>query len=494
MRLDRSQPLVGSGAAPPDPRSERAGNDPWGPPPFSLSLAGVPDPDKALLVRSVVRRIPGKRLACFGRWKGAEVFAKIFFARSGRERHWKRDERGVRAMLEHGIATPAPLYSGATEDGTARALVFERIEGAQNALEAWERADGRESRERFVRRLVEVLARHHTAGLVQKDMHLRNFLIAGDRVYTLDGADVAQHRAPLGRAASLGNLGLLFAQLDPRDDGLAREVYPVYASLRGWGAGKADLAALARAIDRMRERRERQYLRKIFRESTAFAARQDARTMLAWDRKYDSTALRALLADPDRFLESGGALLKDGNTSTVGMATVEGKRFLVKRYNIKGFWHGVKRALRDTRAARSWRNAHLLRLRGIPTAAPVALLERRRGPLRGVAYFVSEYVEGPNCRDYFNSSAVPLEEKQATAREVLALIQALRRARLSHGDMKATNILLTANGPVLVDLDAMHAHRSEAAFERAHAKDVERFLRNWEGEPEVTQLFQGLSG
>jgi tRNA A-37 threonylcarbamoyl transferase component Bud32 len=183
-------------------------------------------------------------------------------------------------------------------------------------------------------------------------------------------------------------------------------------------------------------------------------------------------------------------LLKDGNTSTVGVATVEGQRFLVKRDNVKGFWHGVRRALRDTRAARSWRNAHLMRLRGVPTATPLALLERRHGPVRGVAYFISECVEGPDCRTYFGSRAVPMAEKRAAAQEVAALIRALGAARLSHGDMKATNILLSAAGPVLIDIDALRAHRAEAALARAHAKDVARFMRNWEGDPEVARLFE----
>jgi tRNA A-37 threonylcarbamoyl transferase component Bud32 len=475
---------------PPEQRRAAPGQDPWGAPPFSLTLAGLAGPQRELRIESVVRRIPGKRLACFARWGGADVFAKIFFDRAGRERHCKRDERGVRAMLAHGVATPALLHSGATEDGIARALVFERIEGAQSALEAWERADGREGRAQLMRRLVNAVAGHHAAGLVQRDMHLKNFLVTADRLYTLDGADIDERRAPLAKRAALENLGLLFAQLDPPDDDLARALYPAYAAARGWAAGPADLAEFARAIDRMRERREDRYLRKIFRESTAFAAQRDARRIAVWDRRRDSAALRALLADPDRYLESDAPLLKDGNTSTVGVATVEGQRFLVKRDNVKGFWHGVRRALRDTRAARSWRNAHLMRLRGVPTATPLALLERRHGPVRGVAYFISECVEGPDCRTYFGSRAVPMAEKRAAAQEVAALIRALGAARLSHGDMKATNILLSAAGPVLIDIDALRAHRAEAALARAHAKDVARFMRNWEGDPEVARLFE----
>jgi tRNA A-37 threonylcarbamoyl transferase component Bud32 len=82
------------------------------------------------------------------------------------------------------------------------------------------------------------------------------------------------------------------------------------------------------------------------------------------------------------------------------------------------------------------------------------------------------------------------EDKRATAGKVAALIAALRAARLSHGDLKATNVLLSPAGPVLIDIDALRAHRSAAAFERAHAKDLARFMRNWESDPQLSRMFE----
>ncbi|MBW1746795.1 MAG: hypothetical protein JRJ25_11240 [Deltaproteobacteria bacterium] len=90
-----------------------------------------------------------------------------------------------------------------------------------------------------------------------------------------------------------------------------------------------------------------------------------------------------MIADPDSVIDSS-RLLKEGNSSTVALAEVNGKLLVIKRYNIKNFIHALKRYLRNTRAWTSWRNAHRLELLGIPTPKPIAFLERRWGPFRSV--------------------------------------------------------------------------------------------------------------
>jgi len=50
---------------------------------------------------------------------------------------------------------------------------------------------------------------------------------------------------------------------------------------------------------------------------------------------------------------------------------------------------------------------------------------------------------------------------------------------LSHGDMKATNIKILDQQPVLIDLDSMQQHKCAWFFRRKHARDLKRFMRNW---------------
>jgi tRNA A-37 threonylcarbamoyl transferase component Bud32 len=195
-----------------------------------------------------------------------------------------------------------------------------------------------------------------------------------------------------------------------------------------------------------------------------------------------------LLRNPDRALADGDTrFFKNGYGSTVGRIRIDDRDFVVKRYNIKGLWHALKRCSRATRAARSWRYAHRLLAQDIFTPRPVALLEKRFGPFRSTAYYINEYLEGPRAIDFFQSrGAAP---KDAVAGRIVWMINRLKEKRISHGDMKATNIIIHGLEPALVDLDAMRAYGSQRRFGAAHQKDVKRFMKNWADFPEVRELF-----
>nr|MCS5556439.1 hypothetical protein [Arenicellales bacterium] len=87
-----------------------------------------------------------------------------------------------------------------------------------------------------------------------------------------------------------------------------------------------------------------------------------------------------------------------------------------------------------------------------------------------------------SCLDHFKGD-IPLVEIKKTLGEIVEILCKLRHKHISHGDLKATNILLSDQGPVLIDLDVMQQHSSESAYQQAANKDVGRFLRNWQDNP-----------
>jgi tRNA A-37 threonylcarbamoyl transferase component Bud32 len=201
--------------------------------------------------------------------------------------------------------------------------------------------------------------------------------------------------------------------------------------------------------------------------------------------------MAAFLADPDRYLEGEKVeLLKDGNSSTVVRLKIGAVDLVVKRYNIKNVYHGLKRAVTRTRASKSWENAHLLNFCGIKTAPPVAMVESRRGTAPRISYFISEYVEGVPCEDFFKSNRFSREERERAAEQVAALLARLHGLQIRHGDLKASNIVIADRGPVLVDLDAMREYASAGSFHQAGVRDVRRFLQNWKDDRELSRFFQ----
>jgi tRNA A-37 threonylcarbamoyl transferase component Bud32 len=458
--------------------------------PFSLSLEGS---DDLLFCETLLRTMPGKRSVFRGRWGKQPVVAKLFYRPLQIYRHLRREVDGTEALLRAGIATACLLYAGKAVDTAITVLLFEYIPTNGRLQEVWNNPVSLDEKRAILQQFMCILAKMHEAGIKQSDLHLNNFLINDYTLYCMDGSTIKKKRSrrPLKRNESLNNLALLFAQLKLEDTLLMADVYPDYIRGRTWTDAHATLRELQLRTEYWRKKRIRKYLKKIFRESTEHICERSPGRFLLCRRANFTPDMTTFLNNPDLMLDGVDArLLKRGNTATVGRVRIDGQDLVVKRYNIKSLWHRLRRSCATTRAACSWRNSHLLLMLGIETARPVALLEKRCGPLRGRAYFVSEYIEGPHALAFFQDETNTYMIE--VGRRIAGIFQKLRAARISHGDMKATNMIIRLGTPVLTDLDAMRFHRGRRSFASAQRKDMERFLHNWIDMPEVGRLFQQL--
>ena len=452
--------------------------------PFEVPING-----STLRCTELLRHLNGKRLVCGGTLDDREVVAKIYIDPARAGVHAEREARGARAMLARGVRTADLLATACA--GEAHIVVYERIFPARTASEAWDASLHEAERGDLFRKLVEAVALQHDAGLLQEDLHLGNFLLRDDDVYTLDAAAIAVQRGPIAPAKALDNLALLCAQLPPEHDCAALAAFDDYARVRNWSITPRDRATLRHAITQRRARRERIYLKKIFRESSAFVSRKCFDHYYVCDRRDYSAAMQQALDDPES-LFTNAHYLKRGNTATVAVTHIDGRAVVIKRYNLKNAAHALKRAFQPTRAAISWRNAQRLRFYDIATPRPIALIERRIGPLRRVSYFLAEHSQGEDCAQFLTRADISEQRRTAVAERIVALIERLRALNLSHGDMKATNILIAADQPALIDLDAMRKHSNTAAASHALQRDLQRFMQNWENSPAAAHLFKAL--
>jgi len=191
---------------------------------------------------------------------------------------------------------------------------------------------------------------------------------------------------------------------------------------------------------------------------------------------------KLILSDPDGFLQSG-LQIKHDKTTTVAKVDYKDRSYLVKRYNPRSRWHKVKRAFRESRASICWYASKNFLSAGINVPLPVAMIERRVGLIRGDAFFVSEWFEAKELLDW-----LPLQEPKVIdgiGKSIVDFFKKMQRNDLSHGDMKATNLLWSNGKLVVVDLDSAKKHKTPYSFGRAHKKDKARFERNGE-------IFAGL--
>ncbi len=196
-----------------------------------------------------------------------------------------------------------------------------------------------------------------------------------------------------------------------------------------------------------------------------------------------SPLIHHTLKNPDLALSDPECqIIKSDNTTTVGLILRDSHKFVIKRYNTKNVWHRLRRTVRNSRAENCWHFTRTLRNLDISVAPAVAWIQEIQVGLKGRSWFVSEFVDGISCLDHFKGD-VPLAEIKKTLCEIVEILCKLRHERISHGDLKASNILLSSRGSVLIDLDAMRQHKTESTYQQAARKDINRFLRNWQDNP-----------
>lgn len=339
---------------------------------------------------------------------------------------------------------------------------------------AWRQHALKPPANKLLERALAVIGAMHAKGLQQTDLHLGNFLQQDEQIYIIDGdaVQVQQPNEPLDSHDAHANLALFFAQLPAEWDAQMESLLAHYLSVSTRVIDPDGLATQVRVI---RQQRLEDYLSKSLRDCTPFAV-SHSWSRFTVTRRGDATLLTPLLANPDLAFKTD-SLLKDGGSSTVARTDQGGRPLVVKRYNIKGLGHWLSRFWRPSRAWHSWLAAHRLQFLGIATPQPVAMVERRFGPLRHRAWLMTEYQPGAHLLEHLGEGReLPPE---ATLNEVRRVFAQLAEARITHGDCKATNLLWHDGKVHLIDLDAMQAWRSADRWAAAWAKDRARFLRNW---------------
>lgn len=460
------------------------------PVPFTLKLR---DHEEPVYCDTAVRIIPGKRLVAFGTWGNKPIVAKLFFEWNKAEKHLKRDRVGIELLTQANVPTPKCLYHGTDQKKSIHVLIFERIVDSCNLDTLWHEKTDIDELTPLMQAVTVELATQHVLGIVQKDLHLKNFLITSKHIYTLDGGSIEHNDGLLPKKESIEHLSLFFAQLGAGTEKLRAELFDVYAQSRSWIVRPADYELLQQSIKQHETQRWLRYSKKIMRDCTAFKRIEKWNSLTLLDRDYQSNEFDQFLANPDvYFAKPDTQILKAGRSSTVIKIKIGQHHVVVKRYNIKGTWHWLRRCLRPTRAANSWRLSHHLRLMGIATAKPIAFIEKNFLSLRNKSYFVMEYIPGEHAGKYFSTYQSDDIRFQQVGKRILTLFKQLAKIRMTHGDLKMTNILIQHERPVIIDLDGMQEHQSKSSLQRAFKKEMQRFMKNWENLPSVRELFQRL--
>lgn len=442
-------------------------------------------PDGSRLVDLQVHRVlPGRRWVFSASWQGQPVFAKLFIGKQA-HKYAARDASGAKAMERAGLNTPGLLWQGHLQDPQTEILIYAAIPQAENVEQRYEACDDDEQRLALIQRVVQMLAQQHAADLVQTDLHLKNFMVASDIIWAIDGDGIRKKK--LSRLACYRQLARLISKLSIFDQlAWTGKLLAAYQQQRQWSE-KVPASQILAWAKKYKAEDVREYVeRKIFRNCTDVAWQETSTFVLA---RNASAVLPVLTPALLEAAMQNGEVLKPGNSSTVVRTHLAQWDAVIKRYNIKHIWHALSRCWRPSRAAISWSNAHRLQYYGFLTPTPLAMLEKRTWGLRREAYFISEASLSPDAIQFFNTVNDKSLRQEAMRQLALTCYQ-FYLLKIGHGDLKATNLQVNAQGKIIImDLDSMQQYRCARRALRAHAKDIRRLLQNWKHD---TYLYNAL--
>ena len=166
--------------------------------PFQLIIG----PEREILTcKAVLRAIAGRREVYDAVWKDRPVIVKVFMHKISARRHLNREWRKLNLLRQRKLSCPEPLFYGKTNDRHL-AMVVEKITDSTEAIECFNKAKNDTEKMNLLVLICKELARQHSKGILQKDLHLGNFLVRGQEVFAIDMARIHLCHSEPGRKKS----------------------------------------------------------------------------------------------------------------------------------------------------------------------------------------------------------------------------------------------------------------------------------------------------
>ena len=88
---------------------------------------------------------------------------------------------------------------------------------------------------------------------------------------------------------------------------------------------------------------------------------------------------------------------------------------------------------------------------------------------------MTEFFPGDSLYLYIAKYWPAQEAWRSIVAKMTAMLELMGRHRITHGDLKHSNIVINGSDLALIDLDAVQVHRSRLLFQIRRAKDLKTF-------------------
>ena len=396
-----------------------------------------------------IRDVPQKKTLYDGSLNKSNAIIKIFI----NKQDFLKELKGVLLLMSASVKTPRILFQGKQKENWI--IAYQKIENAQTVFEFLNSEKNEIKKNKEIANVILINEDMAQKNLIQKDNYLKNYLINKNGViYVIDGEQIKKINY-FNYLIKWKYLALLISKLDINQFNFTVEKFNYKNNI-----------FFQYFYYFLKYKEIIKFKKKCLRNSTDFETYfMDNQKII---KKRESFFNESILKAIDK-----QNIIKDGNTCTV----FQYKDFVIKRYNIKNFWHFLRLQFTKSRAINSWQASNIFNLLGIATAEPVCVIQKRKAFFVTESFFVTRLINGENIteymKNYYRENKIPskiLHEK------LQLLLSQLKFHKIFHGDLKFSNLLFdkTLNELYVIDLDSVKFFRMNKLFNFYHRKDVQR--------------------
>lgn len=201
-----------------------------------------------------------------------------------------------------------------------------------------------------------------------------------------------------------------------------------------------------------------------------------------------------LVVNPDELFKFTEKNLKKSKRAKLAAIRFEGRRYILKRYNLKNWRHRLKRLLSPSLAWKIWKTNYLIKLRGISTSHLLAAVDVGTGLGYRCSYALYEYIDNiSEGYRYIQDSFLDDRKRPYMMRRLAKLAWELHQKGIRHGDFKASNIIWSFDEQKgnlkVIDLDAVRFNRFLRDGQRiADLKNMASYFLMLDPDPAKTDL------
>jgi len=390
--------------------------------------------------------------------------------------------RNLRVLENHGLPCPRPLAffekrsCGMLETAC---LVIEGLDGAQ-PLNEFSRSYACSAPQKYelTRQLARLSAAMHAAGVFSRDYHAGNIMIRPDREQGFKLFLIDMHKARLRK--KLG-FSMIITDLAKLDTSLSASRTTRLRFLREYHRqGTISALSLREFIRRINDRAARIKTRQVISrskrcilKSSVFAVARTWKEHYCGRRDFGHAAAHALIARHMNGREEQAIVKKTSKSTLTTHVQHSGETLCVKGFRYRGFVYSLLNLFQKSRALKSWINANGFIVRGILTPQPLAMIEKRCGPLVRENFYLCRWLEkAPELNTYIIGRQWVEPDKKQFIRCLAETVVKLHAQGIYHGDLKSNNILVRENNAswdfFFIDLDRVSFTRPLTLERRAN--------------------------